>query len=47
MIIIVIIVINNTHTLKPFFFKSQGAYAYVDKFLRYFNNFVVYCVSQF
>ena len=46
MIIIVIIVINNTNTLKPFFL-SQGAYTYVDKFLRYFNNFVVYCVSQF
>ena len=46
MIIIVIIVINNTNTLKPFFY-FQGSYAYVDKFLKYFNNFFAFCVSQF
>ena len=32
MIIVVIIVINDTNTLKPFFQCRVGSYAYVEKF---------------
>ena len=48
MIIIVIIVINNTNTLKPFFSQSQVGLMHTQiSFLKYFNNFVAFCVSQF
>ena len=49
MIIIVIIVINNTNTLKPFFFSQSqvGSYTYVDKFWSALIIFVAFCVSQF